>query len=364
MLAQIDLEALANRHHTERAFLSVYLNAPNPYNILQPRLQKSRAVISDDPVELEHFEKNEARIAEYLANYSFKGPAQAVAVFACAADDWLEAFDLEKRVDQIVWAGSGPYIRPLAELQDEYENFVAVVADNRDAHVYYVTSARPEQEERIKGDVKNHVKVGGWSQRRYASRRDNQLLHYAKEIVETLEQLAQEKDFDRIVIVGGEEILNEVRANFPKSLSQKQVDYENVNVKDNEQVWSEIWSQFTTEERSAEKNLWRRIRDTYLEGGRAAVGFDEVIPAALVGRVEKAVVNRNTKATGRRCRDCDNTFVDKVEKCPACGSDSLYEVDLVNELARLAETTSAEIDFSDPIPALEKAGNVAALLRY
>lgn len=364
MLAQIDLEALANRHHTERAYLSVYLNAPNPYNVLKPRLQKARAVISDNPDELDHFENNEARISEYLANHSFHGPAQAVAVFACAADDWFESHDLEKRVEQVVWAGSSPYIRPLAELQDEYENFVAVVADNHDAHIYFVTSARAEEAERIKGDIKNRVKVGGWSQRRYATRRDNQLSHYAKDITGTLERLAQEKDFDRIVVVGGEEILTEVRNMLPKSLDQKQLDFDRVDIHNDDQVWSKIWSQFTTDERAAEKNLWRLIRDTYLEGGRAAVGFDEVIPAALVGRVEKAVVNRNTKATGRRCRDCDNTFVDKVEKCPACGSGSLYEVDLVNELARLIETTSAEIDFSDPIPALEKAGNVAALLRY
>jgi hypothetical protein len=39
-------------------------------------------------------------------------------------------------------------------------------------------------------------------------------------------------------------------------------------------------------------------------------------------------------------------------------------VDLIDELVRQAELTSATVEFTDPIPGLARVGDVAALLRY
>ena len=50
--------------------------------------------------------------------------------------------------------------------------------------------------------------------------------------------------------------------------------------------------------------------------------------------------------------------------CAACGSASLFEVDVVNEIVEMAEKTGAEVDFTDPMPTLDEAGHVAALLRW
>ena len=57
----------------------------------------------------------------------------------------------------------------------------------------------------MRGDVKNHVKKGGWSQKRYQRRRQNGLLHYAKEVAETLDRLVQESGVERVVLFGSQE---------------------------------------------------------------------------------------------------------------------------------------------------------------
>ena len=113
-----------------------------------------------------------------------------------------------------------------------------------------------------------------------------------------------------------------------------------------------------------ERDLWEKIRAEYLRGGLGVVGLDEVLSAAREGRVDTAIVNRTFKPEGRRCRDCENLDVGPVEQCSACGSRSLFEVDVVNEIVEMLRLSSAEADFVDPIDTLAEAGDIAALLRY
>jgi len=82
--------------------------------------------------------------------------------------------------------------------------FIYGVADTKDS----TAAGQADTAKTIKGKEKNHVKVGGWSQQRYERRRDKEIHHYSDEIVNRLKELNTEKAFDRIVLVGGKEILN------------------------------------------------------------------------------------------------------------------------------------------------------------
>jgi len=52
------------------------------------------------------------------------------------------------------------------------------------------------------------------------------------------------------------------------------------------------------------------------------------------------------------------------ETCQQCGSSDVFRLDLINELVRQAEVTSADVDFADPTPGLTEEDGVAALLRF
>jgi peptide subunit release factor 1 (eRF1) len=132
---------------------------------------------------------------------------------------------------------------------------------------------------------------------------------------------------------------------------------------DNELV-DQAYGLYFDEERESEARLWDRIRGEYLSGGLAAAGPDEVLKAALVGRVDSVIVSRDARLRGTRCRDCENDAAGEPGSCPTCGSGSVFAVDLVDELARRAELTGGRVEFTDPIPGLSQLGHVAALLRY
>jgi peptide chain release factor subunit 1 len=363
MFNNIDLKELAAVSGPERAFASLYLTTPDSYTTLKPRIEKIRALLSDNPVEAEHFEENLTLVEQWLAEHKWE--TEGVCLFVCWALDFVKAFPLTVKGPELLWVDSSPYIRPLAELQDEYENFVVVAADNTASRVFFVTSARADEDAKIKGDVKNNVKKGGWSQKRYERRRSNELLHYAKEIVDVLAEIDQKETFDRLFLVGSQETLVEIENALTAPLAAKLAGKRNVDMSaGDDPIFDAAFEMFAEAERAAEGRLWDRIKEEYCRGGLAVTGAEEVLKAAAVGRVEKMAVTRDAKIPGMRCRSCENLLSGEPAKCRICGSEDVFKVDLVNELVELLALSSAEADFVDPIPALSEAGEVAALLRY
>jgi peptide chain release factor subunit 1 len=363
MFNNIDLRELAQVSGPERAFLTLYLTNKESYGGLKGRIDTLRALLKDDAVETEHFEENLKIVEKWLSEHTWE--TDGVCLFVCWALDYQQAFPLTVAVTDLLWVDSSPYIRPLAELQDEYENFVVVAADNTASRIFFVTSARADQDARVKGDIKNNVKKGGWSQKRYERRRVNDLVHYSKEIVDILTEMDQKEKFDRLFIVGSQETMVQIESALTPPLTAKLAGKQNVDFSaGDDQIFDTAFDLFFTAERDTEAKLWDKIKDEVCKGGLAVTGPEEVLKAAAVGRVEKIAVTRDAKLPGTRCRDCENLSAGDLKKCKICGSEDVFPVDLVNELAELAALTSAETDFVDRIEGLSEAGEVAALLRY
>jgi peptide chain release factor subunit 1 len=364
MFTDIDLRELANMKAPERAFLSLYIAGRHSMADLEKRLNKIRNVLKEGGVEKderEHFDENVNAVMSYLRQNPLG--SGSLCIFSYWALDLFKVIPLPALVKDLVWVDSSPYIRPLAEFQDEYENVAVVVADNKKARIFIVSSAVAGSEEVIKGNVKNHVKKGGWSQQRYERRRDKQLHVYAGEIVDAIVKLEREEKFERILLVGSKEILQQVHQSLPRDLQNKVVEKALYLGKKEGEIHKDIMELFFEEERRSEKELWERIRAEYLRGGLAAVGLDEVLEAAKQGRVEKVIVDRTFMPEGRRCYECNNLYGGIAELCPAC-SGSLHKVGIVNEIIEMLELTGAEVNFCDPIQSLTDAGQIAALLRY
>jgi hypothetical protein len=365
MYNQADLRKLAELAGPERAFLSVYLAGSESVSYLQSRAQRIRTLLRDQPEELDHFEKNLERVQKDLASNTNFSAGRCW--FSCWVFDFFSSAPLPPalKVPNTVRVGSSPYLRPLAEFHDEFENFVVVIADNKSAQVFTVTMARREDVASIKGDIKNHVRVGGWSQKRYQRRRDNERVHYAKEIEHELSRLEQELPFRRLFLIGSSETLQDISRQLSSSLQEKLADSEAVDLgKSDDEIWKQIYQMHFAEERQSEAQLWQHIRDEYLSGGRAVVGIEDVFPAAQEGRVEVAIARRDAKLTGAQCRSCEAISPVESATCAYCASTDLFPVDMLNKLSTSLYNTSARIDFADELPELDEMGQVAALLRY
>ena len=98
---------------------------------------------------------------------------------------------------------------------------------------------------RFSGNVKNHVKVGGWSQQRYERRRDKQLQHYAKDIADELMELDRENAFRRVLMVGSKGTIRAIRSALPNQIARKAVEDEALDLgKSDDWVQKEIFDLF------------------------------------------------------------------------------------------------------------------------
>ncbi len=365
MFKNIDLKKLAQLTAPERTFLSIYLSGSPALQGLEGRLQKVRMMLRGGGAERderEHFDENVNAVEEYLQHSPLT--SGSLCLFSCRPLDFFLAITLALPVKDMVRIDSSPYLRPLAELQEEYEDVAVVVADNKKARVFLVSAAVAGPGEIIRGNVKNHVRVGGWSQQRYERRRDKQLLHYARQIVTDLSQLAKEEHFRHILLVGGREILQSVHENMSQELKDKLIEKTLDLSKGEDTVNREIMTLLQEQERLDDRDHWEFIRAEYLRGGLAVVGLVDVLWAAKMNRVEMMVVNRNFDPMGSRCRNCGNLEAVSVEKCPSCGSEHIYEVAVVNEILDLLLLSGAETYFTDSVDTLSEAGEIAAQLRY
>lgn len=362
MLQQIDLRELAEVEGSERAVVSLYTSHPDGLDRFGPREERLRTLLAAEPAEAEHFEESLKMIREELAAHPVEG---GVAIFASWALDFLVGYPLSVPVDDLLWVDSSPYIRPLAEMQSDYESFLAVSADNKGARIYLVSATVPHEVERIRADVKNHVKKGGWSQKRYQRRRDNELLHYGKEVAQALTTLTQKHGVERIVLFGSLEARREIRDALPEEIGERVVDgARRAGDGDDQGMVEEALELLEDVERDDEENLWERIRGELLRDGLAVAGGRDVLAAAQDGRIETLLVCRDAEIEGMRCRECELLAAAKPQQCPRCDSPSVFPIDLVNEIVELLAKTSAEAEFTDPIPGLAEIGGMAALLRY
>jgi len=188
--------------------------------LLKKKLNKFRSLLKgNEKNERDYFDKNTTIVEEYLKkNLLTTG---SLCIFVCKEIDFFQTVILPALVSDIVRIDSCPYIRPLAEFYDDYENVAVVVADNEKVRIFLVSSSMIGSEDVIKGNIKNHVKVGGWSQKRYQRRRDNQLSEYAHEITDALIKLNRNEKYGRILLVGSKEILHIVYKNMTEEFQNK-----------------------------------------------------------------------------------------------------------------------------------------------
>ena len=364
-MLDIDLKEIAVLKSPIRTFWSIYLSGQNSADEHEKKLEKIYSVVKscEDADERTYFNENKKTVETYLKHNPLTDGSMAL--FVCKQIDYFQAVPIPEYTEDIIHIGEYAYIRPLAELSDEYEDVAVVVADNDKVRIFLVSSFNSESEEEvIKGHIKNHVKVGGWSQQRYERRRDNQLSEYAHEIRDALLRIYQDNKFGHILLVGAREILHIVHKNMPKEFQDKILEKNLDLSKGEEFVQQDIMELLEVEEQQTEQTYWEHIRTEYLRGGLAVTGFDDVFQAAKEGRVDKVLIDHTLRPMVERCQEIDDQDTEAIETCMVCDTPLLFKVSEVNALLRMLIQYGSEFHFGTSVSELGEVGGIAASLRY
>jgi peptide chain release factor subunit 1 len=340
----------------------LFLNAKSSWRWLERRFEEYRGLLEKSSDERDNFDRTVEMIRKRLQS---KPPKHgSLAIYACWLSDFYESHHVSVQLKEQVILNSSPYVRPLAEFLDEYETFCIVLLDHRAAKIFLVAGANIAQVDQARGDIKNHVRKGGWSQQRYERRRDKQIHNYCHEIAGRLEKLAKEEPFEELIIAGDKVLIQELQGQLTAQMKQRLAAAEPVRAGlSDQELLEELYPSFMQEERREERQLYEAIREECFREGRAATGPLAVLAKLKEGRVNHLLVDRELKLKGFRCRECEFLGHGIPGDCPHCKGD-VFEVDLVNEMVELGAQTGAKAEFADAIDGLTVWGGVAALLRY
>jgi len=364
MYQNIDLRSLAEICGNGRDVVSAYFEASQGLESLSNREKAIRDLLDEDSIELDNFDRSMDKMRSLLEEHE-SGDQPTICFFCSEILDLAHGYPIAMKVPPRLVLGPAPYIRPLAELQDEYETFLIVACDNDRTRIFSVTNQTAEVERAIRGGIKNHVRKGGWSQQRYERRRDEQLARYGNDIADELEGIVRDGNVTRIVLIGSEETMRAIEDQLPDRHIEMIVGREAFDLhRPDDDLIEKAYESYFDEGRTIEKDSWQRVKNEALGGGRAVTSAGETLEAAKVGRVEEAVVTRDAKIAATKCRECEDIQTGKNNTCKECGSRDVFIVDYIDALARHLELTSAQISFVDPIRGLTKCGDVAAILRY
>jgi len=258
---------------------------------------------------------------------------------------------------------SSPFLYPAGRLLDDYESYAVLYADHSRAVLYEAVLGRLEEKKRIRGDIKNHVKKGGWSQARYERRRDNEIHHFCESIAERLQALVESESLDRVVLAGDDQLLNELEEHLDQGLRERIVDRLAVDDPDDEEnLFSESLKAAFEEEKREEKRLLKQIRAAHAANGKAALGPNAVLAALREHRVAQLLIGPMVDAAFWRCHECGASDLGEPTKCPACGKAETFQESASNQFTDLAFEGGSLVQFTEA--EIQEVGGVAAMLRW
>ena len=187
MIETSAIEELSEHSAPDRCFLSIYLDGEDR-EWLERQLSQMPALADGTDLEVENLERTVEMVRDWFDEHAVE--SRALALFASWAADYVRAVELDVPVERRLVVDSSPFVLPLAEIADEFENWCIVLADNDAARIFEVGGLEITEADRVAGEIKNSVKVGGWSQQRYERRRQKQISEYCSRLLSVLVLIA------------------------------------------------------------------------------------------------------------------------------------------------------------------------------
>lgn len=389
------LEELKRKSGRGTELISLYIPAGRPLSEVAEVLRSEYSAASNIKDRTTRHHVLDALTAVMQRLKLFKTtPPNGLVIFAgyvagdTPGDEKLEVYVLEPPQKLKVWlyrCDSRFYTEILEDMIAVKEAYGLLVVDRGEAAFGILRGKTLEVVKEIESGVPRKHRAGGQSARRF-ERVIEQLTHeFYKRVGEYANKIFLSIPDLKGIIVGGpgpakEEFLKgdylhyqlkeKILGVFDVGYGGEEGIYELVNRA--EELLKDV--QYVKEREAINEFLYNLARDT----GLAIYGEAEVRKALEANAVKKLLVSEALKGGKAHyvCRACGTEgwapVVEGVVKCQACGSpnvDILERVSIVEELAKLAEASGAEIvlvstETGEGRELLKSFGGVAAILRY
>ena len=367
------LGRLARLHTTGAPVVSVYLNTcrtdehePGRARIfLKNELRQARQadVKGQLTADLDWIQEQ----ADTLLSGSESAESRGVALFACQPAGMREIIPVRIPLANAFMVGPSPSMRGLAVVAHEAPATVVLFVDAGHARLVRLSAQGPLEEITLESGVPRRDARSEWAQvtqARYEQHIQAYRDRHFEAVAESLLRLVEHHDVRWIVLAGEPRALGEVRAQLPRRLADCVLGHVAGTRHD---------SATTLADRAAE--LLRRLVDSTeapavdaalteaAKDGRAVAGVEATLEAINLGAVHQLYLLEAFKASGRACKNCHVLGMHAEGACPICGG-ATERIDLGEAMVNRVLATGSTVDSVGVHGALERAGGVAAWLRY
>ena len=362
------IQTLATVKETNSPMISCYLNLESRKNqeTFERRVRLLQKSLTDQ--ELLDFQAAANQIREYLRD-KLNPESKGTAIFARGGDAPF-FLPLQFRVSLPDWIaiGTSPNIYHLVELKDTYHRFVILIATEEKARILEVNLGevtaqllleRPELAERF---------GRGWSKEHYQNHRRNRTEQFIKEKIGILEKLMSAGGHTHLILAGNPRITSRVRDELPKHLAAKLVDTVVSSGNDRlSDVVTVAITAFVEQEEQESRAIVERLFDELHTNCLGSAGVESTLWSLQRGNVDILVMAKDfAPEMVWKCKKCQSVGIyhGKSETCAFCGGNKLEEIDLREEMIRLAEKQGCHTEVVNHSDRLMQFEGVGALLRF
>lgn len=365
MFSEKDLQTLLD-YSAEDQVLSVYLNTdPTQINTEAAKLRLRNWLKTIDLTE------DVQAVQEYV-NLEYDWSAKALAIFSDQDAGFFETYQFNLDIPDKVHVGSYPLLRPLVRLLDVFSGWSVVLVDKQGARLFSfdlgmlgemtgVTGEEVKQAKRGGGNAM-HGRMGGSD---ISGKVENIIEQNIRDVIEYAANFFSKNHIRRIMIGGTDDNVARFRDDLPKSWQSLVVgDFPmSMNAGD-----TEVLEKAKAEALAAEKKINQSLVDQAItlaaKGSNGVTGLIDTLNAIHEGRVKTLLVARDFEQEGYRCEGCGYLTVQELDSCPFCSSQFERINSAVEMAVREALQKNADVKVVLENEQLEKAGQIAAVLRY
>jgi len=297
--------------------------------------------------------------------------ARAKAVFACGQRNFWREFDLPPQFAPTqLFVNRQFHLKPLAQLLGAQPRLWAAIVDRQRARFFDLRLDELKEREGLfrtppvrQGRSDGFAGYdGGHTQRRI----EDEARHHYKDVAEHLKDGLEHGLFENLIIGCHDTNWHEFESQLHPYVRKRVLGRFSTEVAKltNDQIREQATRILHESLARRRHQLVREVLDQAKSNGLGVTGLRRVLHSLELGEVQTLLLGDNFRHAAVECTGCRHLDAHLVRCCPACGRETRELEDVADAIVPLAVCHGLELFYVKDDEEFDKAGNIAALLRF
>ena len=308
------------------------------------------------------------RVLDLATN--LRGPARGRAVFACSAQNFWKEYELPPHLGATqIYLQPRFQLKPLAALLGAQPALCVAMVDRQRARFFDLRLDDLRERGAIVHMLSRNASSYGYNgyEGGHAERRvSEEALQHFKAVSERLRTDFEKGIWERLIVGCQDANWSEFESHLHPYVKQRLIGRFSADVASvsNEEIRDRaaaVLNQWIAKRASAKVS---EALDFAKSNGRGVTGLRRVLQALETGEVQAIFLTENYSARAVECPHCGHLDAHLVPSCVACGKPTRELADVCDAIIPIAIRRDIELFYLKENTDLDRAGNIAALLRF